>query len=181
MARGKENADIEYLMHVEALRRFYEESKDLERQVEDATRIYLDAKSQYMEEFTRIMELQKQILLNQAAAGAPPTPLTCDDGKLKEALSNLQKLTVKIRSDKEPELMNPQRLEQLKNQLALRHNPRVKLAKRKGNLAGNLENLQTAGTQLDSMEAIFDANTQMTIDLFCDTVQPPTHQKRDTP
>lgn len=181
MARGKENADIEYLMHVEALRRFYEESKDLERQVEDATRIYLDAKSQYMEEFTRMMKLQKQILLNQAADGPPPTPLTCDDSKLKEAMANLQKLTVKIRNDKAPEPMNPQRLGSFKNQLALRHNPRAKLAKRKGNLAGNLENLHIAGTQLDSMEAIFDANTQMTIDVFCDTVQPPTHQKKDTP
>lgn len=181
MARGKQSADIEYLMHVEALRRFYEESKDLERQVEEATRIYLDVKSQYIEEFARMMELQKQMFLNQAAAGPPPTPLKYDDSKVKEVLANLQKLSVKIRSDKGAESMNPQRLGEFKHKLALRHNPREKLAKRKGNLAWNLENLQTAGTQLDSIEAIFNATTQMTIDLFSDNVQKPEHKKGETP
>lgn len=181
MARGKENADIEYLHHLEALRRLCEQSKDMERQVEEATRIFLDAKSQYIEEFALMAQLQKQILFNQAATGAPPTPLNCNDSKVNEALANLQKLSAKLRSAKGPEPMNLQSLRDVKNQLALRHNPRDKLAKRKENLAGNLENLHTAGTQLDNIEANFDATTHMIIDLFSDNVQKSEHKKRETP
>lgn len=170
---NEERPDIQYLLHLEALKRYYEETKDLQRQVEEQTRIYLEAKQEYNDELRRMVELRKQMLLNDAVDAPTPTELIVDSSKVKAAMESLKKLTEKMQSDKQPADMDPRMLAEFKKELALRHKARTQLARQQGNFAENLDTFNTVTTSLDTMEGIFEATTQLTIELFSDGVRPP--------
>ncbi|KAH8396476.1 hypothetical protein KR222_011158, partial [Zaprionus bogoriensis] len=165
--------DILYLLHLEALKRYFDESRDMHRQVEEQTRVFLEAKQEYTQEFRRLVSLRKQVLLCEAL-DAKQTPI--DDSQVKRTLDDLARVGAKLASDQRPIALDARTLDDCKSQLLAQHKPRRQLAKQQLNIAENRETLSAVCSSLENVEGVFETATLLAIDHFSGDMRPPPEE-----
>lgn len=162
--------DIQYLLHLESLKRYTEEAKNMQRQVEEHARNFVEAKRQYQREFARLVSLSKNINLCETLDANSSRIL---DTHVANTSLKLSEMSAALANEKRPNEMDMRILEECKLQLERKHRPRIKLAKHQINVASNREALKTLRTTLDNVENGFELSTLATMDQLTIELQPP--------
>ncbi|KAH8290081.1 hypothetical protein KR044_009627, partial [Drosophila immigrans] len=154
--------DIEYLLHLEAIKRHGDERKEIQRQVEEQMRIYQDAKRDYGREYARLAQFQKKVLLGKALQ-EPQTQI--DDSHADDTSAKLNKSSSIIARTNRPTALDERVLEQCKRQLQQQHGQRrLQLAQHQQNFAENCETLNQVCSKLDIVETKFETATLVAMD-----------------
>ncbi|XP_002100128.2 augmin complex subunit dgt4 [Drosophila yakuba] len=140
--------DIQYLLHLEAMRRFQEDGRNVKRQVEEQVRIWLDAKCEYQREFGRLAKLLKCGAL-QATVDAHRVS---DVKQLSQAAKDVASLQSKLCSALRPAILDSYDVEQCLEQLNTTHKPRLNLCRQQREFAQNQEALRSLRTAVDGLE-----------------------------
>ncbi|KAL7743759.1 hypothetical protein ACLKA6_016819 [Drosophila palustris] len=170
--------DIQYFLHLESLKRYTEEAKDVHRQVEDHVRIFSDAKREYKREFIRLTDMNKHVMLCNALQ-AKNTHINTHT-QVERTASELSQAINKIASDNRPSKLDVHVLEECKKHLQTKHKqPRDKLTKHQLNVATNREILQALCTTVDNVEKSFETATLVAMDQFTNELQVATHENEE--
>ncbi|EDV92259.1 augmin complex subunit dgt4 [Drosophila grimshawi] len=167
--------DIQYLLHLEAVKRFVEEKKNVYRQVEEHVRNYIEAKLEYKHEFERLVNLVTQVKLCSAMEEQKKL---IDVKYVTNVSDQLSKICEKISSDKRPIDLDEHTLDEFKLQLEKEQRPRTKLTKQQLSYANNRETLNSLRTMLDKAENDFQKTTLAAINQLTIDLQPPTMQQQ---
>ncbi|XP_016946204.1 augmin complex subunit dgt4 [Drosophila biarmipes] len=161
--------DIQYLLHLEAMRRLEEDSRNVKRQVEEQVRTWLDAKCEYQREFGRLARLLKCASL-QTAVDAQRAP---DVDKIEQAARDVASLRSKLSSDLRPATLDSKDVEQCREQLRSAHKPRLNLSRQQREFAQNQEAFNGLRTAVDGLENGMELGVMQAMDRLVDDLLPP--------
>ncbi|XP_034119046.1 augmin complex subunit dgt4 [Drosophila albomicans] len=163
--------DIQYLLHLEAIKRYKDDEKEMHRQVEEQARIYMDAKREYQREYARLANLNKQLLLSDALQ-APQTQI--NDTQVDDTIRKLSTSSAILSRTSRPTELDVRVLEECKEQLQRQHcKPRDQLAQYQRNFAENRETLKSVCSTLDNVEKNFEKATLVAMDQYIKEMQTP--------
>ncbi|KAH8387964.1 hypothetical protein KR093_010582 [Drosophila rubida] len=163
--------DIQYLLHLDSIKRYTDEEKDVQRQVEDQMRIYQEAKREYQREYARLANFNKQVLLCEALQ-APQTQI--NDCHVDDTIEKLRKSSAILSSRKRPTELDARALEECRKQLEQQHSqPRQQLAQQHGNFTENRDTLRQVCGTLDSVENNFETATLLAVEQYTKQLQAP--------
>ncbi|EDW37490.1 GL21391 [Drosophila persimilis] len=153
--------DIQYLIHLEAIKRFTEDNKNVQRNVEEHARNWLDAKCEYQSHYQRLVGIAKCTLLRNAADAQKSVSL---DQAPPCIASDVKMLASKIDSDKEPTMLDQQTIEQCRIKLETGHRARSQLRKQQQNCADNHEALKSVHASVELVENGLEAAILQALD-----------------
>ncbi|XP_037725702.1 augmin complex subunit dgt4 [Drosophila subpulchrella] len=162
--------DIQYLLHLEAMRRYQEDSRNVKRQVEEQVQTWLDAKYEYQRDFGRLARLLKCAAL-QKAVDAQRVP---DVDKIEQAAKDIASLRSKLSSDLRPATLNSKDVEQCREHLKTSHaKPRQNLSRQQREFAQNQEAFNGLRTAVDGLENGMELGMMQAMDRLVDDLLPP--------
>ncbi|KAH8368332.1 hypothetical protein KR084_010157 [Drosophila pseudotakahashii] len=161
--------DIQYLLHLEAMRRFQEDSRNVKRQVEEHVRTWLDAKCEYQREFGRLARLLKCGAL-QTAVDAQRLP---DVDQIAQAARDIESLQTKLSSDLRPATLDAKDVEQCAEQLNTVHKARPNLCRQQREFAQNQEAFNGLRTAVDAVENGMEMGMMQAMDRLVHDLLPP--------
>eukprot|EP00099_Drosophila_melanogaster_P006610 NP_001259231.1 dim gamma-tubulin 4, isoform B [Drosophila melanogaster] len=161
--------DIQYLLHLEAMRRFQEDSRNVKRQVEEQVRIWLDAKCEYQRDFGRLARLLKCGAL-QAAVDAHRVS---DVNQVDQAAKDIASLRSKLGSDLRPAILDSNDVKQCLEHLNTTHKPRLNLCRQQREFAQNQEALRSLRTAVDGLENGMEMGMIQAMDRLVEDLLPP--------
>ncbi|XP_017012054.2 augmin complex subunit dgt4 [Drosophila takahashii] len=161
--------DIQYLLHLEAMRRFQEDARNVKRQVEEQVRSWLDAKCEYQREFGRLARLLKCGAL-QTTVDAQRCP---DVQQIAQASKDIESLRSKLSSDLRSASLDSRDLEQCLEQLNTAHKPRPNLRRQQREFAQNQEAFNALRTAVDAAENGMEMGMMQVMDRLVADLRPP--------
>ncbi|KAH8323107.1 hypothetical protein KR074_004156 [Drosophila pseudoananassae] len=169
-------SDIQMYLHLEALRRFNEDARNVKRQVAEQARLWLDAKCEYQREYARLANLTKCIAM-RVALDAKRQP---DVEKGNQALKDVAYMRSKISSDQRPSAIDTKMVEQCHQQLESSHKSRQKLSQQQRNFAESHEALRALRIAVDTLENGLEIATVQAMDQLVEQLLPrPEPARRD--
>ncbi|KAH8245332.1 hypothetical protein KR032_009095 [Drosophila birchii] len=166
---GSGMEDIERLLNLEAMCRFQEDAKNVQRQVQEKAREWLEVKSEYQREYARLTRLIKCIGMRVAV---DTRSTSVDQEKLKQTLKMLNNLRTKIDSDVRPATLDAGVVEQCQQQLDTVHQPRSQLSRQKREFADIQEALQKVRTSVEGLENGLELHTMQAMDQMVAELHP---------
>ncbi|KAH8388671.1 augmin complex subunit dgt4-like [Drosophila serrata] len=153
--------DIQRLLNLEARCRFQEDAQNVQRQVQDKARDWLDAKYEYQQEYSRLARLINCIGM-RVAIDTRSTSL--DEEKLKQTLKMINNLRTRIASDLRPASLDASVVVHCQQQLDTVHKPRFQLSRQKREFAEIQKALQELRTSVDALENGLELHTMQAMD-----------------
>ncbi|KAH8289161.1 hypothetical protein KR054_001061 [Drosophila jambulina] len=153
--------DIQRLLNLEAMCRFQEDAHNVQRQVQEKAREWLDAKYEYQQEYARLTRLINCIGMRVAV---DTRSSLADEEKLKQTLKMLSNLRAKIASDVRPASLDEGVVRQCQQQLDTVHKPRAQLSRQKREFAEIQEALRELRTSVDGLENGLELHTMHAMD-----------------
>ncbi|XP_022210375.2 augmin complex subunit dgt4 [Drosophila obscura] len=152
--------DIQYLMHLEAIKRFTDDNKNVQGNVEEQARNWQDAKCEYQSHYSRLVRISKCCLLANAAA----TQKSVATDQVARMANDVRTLASKISSDKQATILNQNAMEQSTINLKTGHRARSLLSKQQRNCADNQETLKSVHESVELVENRLEATTVLALD-----------------
>ncbi|BFG02314.1 augmin complex subunit dgt4 [Drosophila madeirensis] len=152
--------DIQYLMHLEALKRFNDDKKIVQRNVEESARNWLEAKCEYQRHYSRLVRVAKCTMLGNAIAaqkGVAPDQVA-------HISSDVRTLASKISSDKQATVLDQNAIEKCTVNLETGHRARSLLSKQQRNCAENMETHKSLQESVEFVENGLEAATLKALD-----------------
>ncbi|XP_017074953.1 augmin complex subunit dgt4 [Drosophila eugracilis] len=160
--------DIQYLLHLEALRRFQEDNRNVRRQVEEHVRLWLDTKCEYQREFYRLARLLKCSALQKAV----DAQRVCDPDQIAQAAKDTDILRSKLSCNLRPAILDCRDLEECLNQINTAHKPRLNLCRQQREFARNQEALKNLRIAVDGLENGMEIGMMQAMDRLVDDLLP---------
>ncbi|KAH8345186.1 hypothetical protein KR059_008191 [Drosophila kikkawai] len=176
MAADNDMEDIQRLLNLEAMCRFQEDAQNVQRQVQEKAREWLDVKYEYQQEYARLARLIKCIGMRVAV---DTRSSRVDQDKLKQTLTMLNSLRTKIASDVRPASLDAGVVDQCQQQLDTVHKPRTQLSRQKWEFAEIQEALQELRTSVDGLENGLELHTMQAMDQMVAELLPPAEKTDD--
>ncbi|XP_023162846.1 augmin complex subunit dgt4 [Drosophila hydei] len=152
--------DIQYLLHLESLKRYTEQAKNMHRQAEEHARHFVDAKREYQREYTSLVNLSKHVDLREILE-AKSTEIAA--AQVSSLPAQLDGISAALSNDRRPTEFDVQTLEECKQQLQSNHRPRTKLTNQH-KFTKNREAFKTLHTMIKSVENGFQLSTLAAMD-----------------
>ncbi|XP_017045922.1 augmin complex subunit dgt4 [Drosophila ficusphila] len=162
--------DIQYLLHLEAMRRFQEDNRHIKRQVEEQARLWLDAKCEYNREFARLTRLLKCAALQKAVDGQR---VNSDVDHVARAENDIESLRSKLSRYLPPASVASKEMELCLEQLKTAHKPRLDLSRQQREFAQNQEALKGLRTAVDALENGLEIGIMQGMDHLIEDLLPP--------
>nr|AAG10265.1 EG0007.10-like protein [Drosophila erecta] len=166
--------DIQYLLHLEAIRRFQEDSRNVKRQMEEQLHIWLDTKCEYQREFGRMA----RILRCGALQAAVDAHRGSDVKQIEQAAKDIASLLSKLSNDLRPAILDSNDVEHGLDQLNSSHKPRLNLCRQQRECAQNQEALRSLRTAVDGLENGMEMGMAQAINRLVEDLLPPREKEQ---
>ncbi|EDW06027.1 augmin complex subunit dgt4 [Drosophila mojavensis] len=152
--------DVQYLLHLESLKRYTEQAKNMHRQTEEHARHFVEAKREYQREYTSLVSLSKNVDLRELLE-AKSSEIAA--ARMASLPAQLEEVSTALSSEKRPTELDNQILEECKQQLENHHRPRNKLSNQH-KFTKNREAFKSLHTMIQNVENGFQLSTLAAMD-----------------
>ncbi|XP_004530449.1 augmin complex subunit dgt4 [Ceratitis capitata] len=157
--------DIQYLLYLEALRRFRDDETNIKRQVDEKNRQYLEAKEEYLQLYSKYVKLTTLAATRCALLTDNHLP----SAKISEADKEIAAIAHKLSSGDVIETINASEVEECKTKLAAceKHDNLKKLC---DELAESKATVRAVQSSTETVEATIETATLQSLDYFVEEV-----------
>ncbi|EDW86350.1 uncharacterized protein Dwil_GK15581 [Drosophila willistoni] len=152
---------IEDLFQLGAMRRYSEDLKNTQRQVEEHARLWADTKLEYLDTYKQLCDIMKQVALREIL-DTMFSPM--DINNTEEIVANTTPMRSFLTSDKRPMQVADLVLQVTQDELKFRHNPRHKLDKQQRVFAENHEARKSIAEMMENMKKLIETLIQQVMD-----------------